>query len=73
MTIRLCFFCGDVEEGDNHNDGAGGGGGENDSDGGEDVVDCNNGGRSDISPLAWSPPTIRFVSSLQTYHCKKKT
>ena len=71
MTIQLqCFFGDDVEEGDNHNDA--GGGGENDSDSGDDVVDCNNGGRSDILPLAWSPPTIRFVSSPQTYRCKKK-
>ena len=69
MTIQLCFFADDVEEGDSHNDDAGGGGGENDSDGGDNVVDCNNnGGISDISPLAWSPPTIRSVSSPQTYH-----
>ena len=64
--MQLYFFGDDIEEGDNHNDD---GGGENDNDGGDDVVD---GGRSDFSPLAWSPPTIRFVSSPQTYRCKKK-
>ena len=48
---HLCFFGDDVEEDNNDNDYAGGGG-ENDCDGGDDVVECNNGGRSDISPLA---------------------